>query len=105
MGIAERWLLFGSLMTLAIIVMVVKKLTVCSWVRRKNPAAAISIVGGWLGGVACGLSPSPLLNKLWWAPGVFDAVGGPYLFIIAWTAMREVMNAEDTASIAESDKN
>jgi hypothetical protein len=82
-------------MALAVAVMVVNKLMVCSWMRRKNPAATISVIGGWLGAIACGLSPSPLLNKLWWAPAALDVIGAPYLLILAWTGIREMMNAED----------
>jgi len=94
-GIMERWLFSALLLLLAIAVMVVNKLTVCSWMRRKNPAATISIVGGWLGAVACGLSPSPLLTKLWWAPTVLDILGAPYLLILAWLGIREIISAEE----------
>lgn len=95
MGITGHWLLSGLLMTLAIVVMVINKLTVCSWMRRRNPAATISIIGGWLGAIACGLSPSAILNKLWWAPTVLDILGVPYLLILAWTGIREIMRAEE----------
>jgi len=98
MGITGRWLLPGLLMTAAIGVMVVNKLSVCSWMRRKNPAATVSIIGGWLGAAACGLSPSPLLNKLWWAPTVLDVIGVPYLLILAWMGVREIMSAEENST-------
>ncbi len=94
MGTTGRWLPFSLVMTLAIAVMVVNKLSVCSWMRRKNPAATISIIGGWLGAVACGLSPLPLLHKLWWAPTVLDIIGAPYLLILVWMGFREIMRAE-----------
>jgi hypothetical protein len=94
MGFSGRWLLSTLLMVVALGVMVVNKLSVCSWMRRKNPAATISIIGGSLGAVACGLSPSPFLNKLWWAPLALDVIGVPYLLILAWMGIREVMRAE-----------
>jgi hypothetical protein len=95
MGITGHWVASGLLMALAVAVMVFNKLMVCSWMRRKNPAATISIVGGWLGAIACGLSPSPLLNKLWWAPAALDVIGAPYLLILAWTGIREIMRVEE----------
>lgn len=95
MGITGHWVASGLLMTLAVAVMVFNKLMVCSWMRRKNPAATISIIGGWLGAAACGLSPSPLLNKLWWAPAALDVIGAPYLLILALTGIREIVSAED----------
>jgi hypothetical protein len=94
MGITGRWVAFGLVMTLAVAAMVFNKLTVCSWMRRKNPWATVSVIGGWLGAVACGLSPSPLLNKLWWTPAALDILGAPYLVILAWTGIREIMSAE-----------
>jgi|SRR5215471_18161874 len=94
MEISGQWIEFGLVMTLAVAVMIFNKLTVCSWMRRKNPAATISIIGGWLGAIACGLSPSPLLNKLWWAPALLDVIGAPYLLILAWAGIREIMRAE-----------
>ncbi|HET9366166.1 MAG TPA: hypothetical protein VFP71_14265 [Candidatus Angelobacter sp.] len=90
-----RWISFGLLMALAVAVMVFNKLTVCSWVRRRNPAATISIIGGWLGAAACGLSPSAILNKLWWVPTLLDVIGVPYLLIFAWTGIRKIMRAEE----------
>jgi hypothetical protein len=52
--------------------MVFNKLMVCSWVRRHNPAATISIIGGLLGAVACEASPSLLVKQLWWVPTMLD---------------------------------
>lgn len=95
MGLTGRWFAFSMVMTLAMAAMVVNKLSVCSWMRRKNPAATISILGGWLGAVACGLSPSPLLQKLWWAPAALDIVGAPYLLILAATGIWRIMRTEE----------
>lgn len=97
MGVTGRWIVFCLLMMLAMAIMVVNKLSVCSWMRRRNPAATISILGGWLGAVACGLSPSPLLQKLWWAPAALDIVGAPYLLILAAMGLRRIVRAEDAA--------
>ena len=90
-----RWIAFILLMAVAVAVMVFNKLTVCSWVRRKNPAATISIVGGLLGAVACEASPSIWVKQLWWAPTLLDILGVPYLLIFAWTGIREIMSAEE----------
>jgi hypothetical protein len=95
MGITGRWAASSLLMLLAIAVMVINKLTVCSWMRRKNPAASISVIGGWLGATACRLSPSPQLNRFWWAPMALDIIGAPYLLILAWAGIREIMRAEE----------
>lgn len=95
MGITAQWTASGLVMALAVAVMVFNKLSVCSWMRRKNPAATISIVGGLLGAVACGLSPSPLLNRFWWAPMLLDVIGAPYLLILAWAGIWEIMRAEE----------
>jgi uncharacterized membrane protein YjfL (UPF0719 family) len=65
MGAKGSWTAFGLLMALAVTVMVFNKLTVCSWVRRHNPAATISIIGGLLGAAACEASPSLLVKQLW----------------------------------------
>ena len=89
MGIAGQWWASALLMALAVAVMVFNKLTVCSWMRQRNPASTVSIIGGWLGAVACGLSPSPMINKLWWAPALLDVIGAPYLLILAWTTLRD----------------
>ena len=84
-----RWFIACLLFALAAGVMAVNKMTVCSWMRRKNPAATISIVGGSLGAAACHLSPAAWLNKLWWLPTVFDIVGAPYLLIFAWMGIEK----------------
>lgn len=96
MEIKGRWVACSLVMTLAVAAMVFNKLTVCSWMRRKNPAATISITGGCLGAIACGLSPLPLLNKLWWAPTVLDVVGVPYLLILAWMGIWKIVRAEES---------
>lgn len=90
-----RWIAFSLLMVLAVAVMVFNKLTVCSWVRQHNPAATISIIGGLLGAVACEASPSLLVKHLWWAPTMLDILGAPYLLILMWAGIREIMSAED----------
>jgi uncharacterized phage infection (PIP) family protein YhgE len=79
MGANGGWIAFGVLMGLAVAVMVFNKLTVCSWVRRHNPAATISVIGGMLGAFACEVSPSPWLNRLWWLPALLDALALPGL--------------------------
>jgi hypothetical protein len=66
-------------MALAAAFMIIKKLTVCSWMLRRNPAAAISVIGGMLGAFACEVSPSPELNHLWWLPALLDALALPCL--------------------------
>jgi uncharacterized membrane protein YjfL (UPF0719 family) len=91
----SRWIAFSLLMALAVAVMVFNKLTVCSWVRRHNPAATISIIGGLLGAVACKASPSLPVKQLWWAPTMLDILGAPYLLILMWTGIREIMSAEE----------
>jgi hypothetical protein len=98
MGITARWALFWLLIVLAMAAMVFKKLTVCSWVRRHNPAAAVSVIGGALGAAACTVSPSALLNHLWWAPTALDSIGAPYLLIFLWFAARERMNKRENRS-------
>jgi hypothetical protein len=35
------------------------------------------------------------LNKLWWAPTVLDILGVPYLLILAWAGIREIMRTEE----------
>ncbi|HEY7404863.1 MAG TPA: hypothetical protein VIB39_15165 [Candidatus Angelobacter sp.] len=95
MGITGRWVASGLVMTLAVVVMIFNKLTVCSWMRRKNPAATVSIIGGWLGAVGCGLSPSPLLNRLWWAPAALDIIGVPYVVILAAMGVWHIVRAEE----------
>jgi hypothetical protein len=84
---------FSLLMALAVAVMVVNKLTVCSWVRRHNPAATISLIGGILGAAACEASPLILIKKLWWAPTALDIIGAPYLLILMWSGVREFITS------------
>lgn len=91
----SRWIAFSLLMALAVVMMVFNKLTVCSWVRQKNPAATISIIGGLLGAVACEASPSMFVKHLWWAPTMLDIIGAPYLLILMWAGIWEIMSAED----------
>jgi uncharacterized membrane protein YjfL (UPF0719 family) len=95
MGAKGSWTAFGLLMALAVTVMVFNKLTVCSWVRRHNPAATISIIGGLLGAAACEASPSLLVKQLWWAPTMLDILGAPYLLVLMWAGIREIMSAEE----------
>lgn len=95
MGAKGSWTTFGLLMALALVAMVFNKLTVCSWVRRHNPAATISIIGGVLGAAACKSSPSLLMKQLWWAPTMLDIIGAPYLLILMWAGIREIMSAEE----------
>jgi hypothetical protein len=84
MGTPARWFIACLLFALAALVMAVNKMAVCSWMRRKNPAATISIAGGCLGAGGCLLSPAIWLNRMWWMPTVFDVIGVPYLLIFAW---------------------
>lgn len=93
MAAKGSWTAFGLLMALAIAVMVFNKLTVCSWVRRHNPAAAVSVIGGILGAAACEASPSLLVKHLWWAPTGLDMLGAPYLLILIWVGIREWMTS------------
>jgi hypothetical protein len=95
MGTHLRWSIACLLFLLAMAVMVFNKLTVCSWMRRKNPAATISVIGGILGAVACEASPSAWVNHLWWAPTVLDIFGAPYLLILMWVGIREIMSVEE----------
>jgi uncharacterized membrane protein YjfL (UPF0719 family) len=89
MAVKGSWTTFAVLIALAAAVMVFNKLTVCSWVRRHNPAAAVSMIGGILGAAACQASPSLLVQHLWWAPTVLDILGTPYLLIVIWVGIRE----------------
>lgn len=95
MGAKGSWPEFGLLMALAIAAMVIKKFMVCSWIRQRNPAAAVSMIGGLLGAAACEASPSIWMKQLWWVPAVLDIFGVPYLLILAWAGIREIMSAED----------
>jgi uncharacterized membrane protein YjfL (UPF0719 family) len=89
MGLSLRWLIACLLFALAVGVMAFNKMTVCSWMRRKNPAATISIAGGLLGAAGCLLSPASWLNKAWWLPTMLDMVGAPYLLVFAWMGIDE----------------
>ena len=99
MGVTARWLAFWALMALALAAMIIKRLTLCSWVRRHNPGATVSFIGGVLGAAACTVSPSPLLNHLWWLPAALDCVGLPYFLIAISAVIREGLRpaAETTA--------
>jgi hypothetical protein len=89
MGIVLRWSIACLLFLLAAGVMAVNKMTVCSWMRRKNPAATISLVGGCLGAAGCLISPLSWLNKAWWLPTMLDMIGAPYLVVFAWMGIQE----------------
>jgi H+/Cl- antiporter ClcA len=84
MGLPLRWFIACLLFAGAAGVMVWNKMTVCSWVRQKNPAATISIIGGALGAAGCLLNPVAWLSKLWWLPTALDIIGVPYLLVFAW---------------------
>jgi len=98
MGLPLRWFIAWFLFGMSAGVMAVNKMTVCSWMRRKNPAATISIVGGCLGAAGCLISPMPWLNKVWWLPTIFDAMGAPYLFIIAWIGIEKWLKRSEVAA-------
>jgi len=98
MGLPLRWLIACLLFALAAGVMAFNKMTVCSWMRRKNPAATISILGGFFGAAGCLISPSLWLNKAWWLPTVLDMLGAPYLFIIAWIGIQKFLNRSEVAA-------
>jgi hypothetical protein len=89
MGSSLRWFIACLLFALAAGAMTFNKMTVCSWMRRKNPAATISIVGGCLGAAGCLVSPETWLNKLWWLPAGFDILGFPYLLVVAWIGLEK----------------
>jgi hypothetical protein len=91
MGAKESWTAFGLLMALAVAAMVIKKFMVCSWMRRKNPAAAVSLIGGMLGAAACQASPSILVKHLWWAPTTLDMLGAPHLLVFAWMGLEKIV--------------
>lgn len=95
MGTHLRWSIAGLLFVLAAGVMAVHKMTVCSWMRRKNPAATISIVGGCLGAAGCLLSPVTWLNKAWWLPTVLDMLGAPYLLVVAWMGIVNLLKSPE----------
>ena len=95
MGLLLRWSIAWLLFLLAAGVMVFNKMTVCSWMRQKNPAATISIAGGFLGAAGCLLSPAPWLNKAWWLPTMLDMVGAPYLLVFAWLGIVKMLEQSE----------
>lgn len=95
MGLPLRWFIACLLFALAAGAMVFNKMTVCSWMRRKNPAATISIIGGALGAAGCLLNPVAWLSKLWWLPTVLDIVGAPYLLVAAWMGIEKSLKRPD----------
>jgi hypothetical protein len=95
MGLPLRWSIAWLLFALAAGVMAFNKMTVCSWMRRKNPAATISIVGGFLGAAGCLMCPFPLLNKAWWLPTMLDIVGAPYLLVFAWLGIVNMLEQSE----------
>jgi hypothetical protein len=97
MGIVLCWIIAGLLFVLAAVVMAFNKMAVCSWMRRKNPAATISIAGGLLGAAGCLMSPSAWLNKLWWLPTMLDTMGAPYLIVFAWMGIQELLKRQKGA--------
>jgi uncharacterized membrane protein YcfT len=95
MGLPLRWSIAWLLFALAAGVMVWNKMTVCSWMRRKNPAATISLAGGLLGAAGCLLSPAPWLNKAWWLPSLLDIAGLPYLLGFAWIGIVKMLEQSE----------
>jgi len=91
MGTPLRWFIACLLFVMAAGVMAVNKMTVCSWMRRKNPAATISLIGGCLGAAGCFVSPVTWMNRTWWLPTMLDIVGAPYLIVIAWMGIQELL--------------
>lgn len=92
MGTLLRWSIAGLLFVLAAGVMAFNKMTVCSWMRSKNPAATISLAGGCLGAAGCFISPLPWLNKAWWLPTGLDIIGVPYLIVFVWMGLEKLLN-------------
>jgi hypothetical protein len=96
MGSFLRWFITCLLFALAAGAMTFNKMTVCSWRRRKNPAARISMVGGCLGAAGCLISPLPWLNKAaWWLPTMLDMMGAPYLIVFAWLGIEKWLNSRE----------
>jgi len=60
-----------------------------------QPSSDLSIIGGLLGAAACEASPSLLVKQLWWAPTMLDILGAPYLLVLMWAGIREIMSAEE----------
>jgi hypothetical protein len=97
MGMLWRWSIACLLFALAAGVMAFNKMTVCSWMRRRNPAATISFAGGLLGAAGCLISPLAWLNKAWWLPCMLDVLGAPYLLIVAWMGIQELLKRQKGA--------
>ena len=97
-----RWSIACLLFALAAGVMAFNKMTVCSWMRRKNPAAAISLIGGCLGAAGCFMSPLLWLNKAWWLPTMLDVIGVPHLIVFAWMGIQELLKRQKGAIINSS---
>jgi len=95
MGTHLRWTLAWLLFALAAGVMAFNKMTVCSWMRRRNPAAAISFAGGLLGAAGCLISPSLWLNKAWWLPTMLDTMGAPYVIVVVWIGIEKWLNSRE----------
>jgi hypothetical protein len=93
MGTPLRWFIACLLFALAAGIMVFNKMTVCSWVRQKNPAATVSIIGGCLGAAGCLMSPVAWLSKLWWLPTGLDMIGAPYLLVFAWVGIERCLSS------------
>jgi uncharacterized membrane protein YjfL (UPF0719 family) len=90
-----RWTIAGLMFVLAAVVMAYNKMTVCSWMRRRNPAATISFAGGLLGAAACLISPSHWLNKTWWLPTMLDTMGAPYVIVVVWIGIERWLNRRE----------
>jgi len=64
----SEWLLPGALIALSALIAVGQAYLVA----RKTPYSVIPLLGGLLGAAGFLLAPSPLLNRLWWAPLILD---------------------------------
>lgn len=95
MGPHLRWFITYLLLALAAAVMAFNKMTVCSWMRRRNPAATISLAGGLLGAAGCLISPSLWLNKTWWLPTMLDTMGVPYVIVVVWIGIEKWLNSRE----------
>ncbi len=95
MGTHLRWPIACLLFGLAAIAMAFNKMTVCSWMRRKNPAATISLIGGCLGAAGCLVSPVAWLSKAWWLPTMLDVMGVPYLIIVVWMGIEKCLSRKN----------
>jgi hypothetical protein len=95
MGTLLRWSIASLLFALAAGLMAFNKMTVCSWMRRRNPAATVSFAGGLMGAAGCLISPSLWLNKTWWLPTMLDTIGAPYLIVFAWIGIEKWLNSRE----------